>query len=129
MAMRHIETLEEIFVGKKPIRFNRHTNTLHIDMAWATDVQPGYSIIVDGYASLDPNTYTDVWNDSWLKQYATALVKRQWGENLKLYEGMQLPGGITFNGQKIWEEANDMITAMETSLINDYSLPATDMIG
>jgi len=129
MAMRHIETLEEIFVGKKPIRFNRHTNTLHIDMAWATDVQLGYTIIVDGYASLDPNTYTDVWNDSWLKQYATALVKRQWGENLKLYEGMQLPGGITFNGQKIWEEANDMITTMETSLINDYSLPVTDMIG
>jgi hypothetical protein len=129
MAMRHIETLEEIFVGKKPIRFNRHTNTLHIDMAWPTDVQPGYTIIVDGYASLDPNTYTDVWNDSWLKQYATALVKRQWGENLKLYEGMQLPGGITFNGQKIWEEANDMITTMETSLINDYSLPAVDMIG
>ena len=98
-------------------------------MAWATDVQPGYTIIVDGYASLDPNTYTDVWNDSWLKQYATALVKRQWGENLKLYEGMQLPGGITFNGQKIWEEANDMITTMETSLINDYSLPVVDMIG
>ena len=129
MAMRHIETLEEVFVGKKPIRFNRHTNILHVDMAWATDVQVGNTIIIDGYQTLDPEVYTDMWNDFWLKQYATALVKRQWGENLKLYEGMQLPGGITFNGQKIWEEANDLVTKLEDTVINDYSLPVTDMIG
>lgn len=129
MAMRHIEFLEEVFVGKKPIRFNRHTDKLYVDMSWSEDIVAGQYIIIDGYASLDPNTYTDIWDDSWLKKYATALVKKQWGENLKKFEGMQLPGGVTFNGQKIWEEANEEVIKLEEEVIMDYSLPVTDMIG
>jgi len=129
IAMRHIEFLEEVFVGKKPIRFNRHTDKLYIDMSWSEDIQAGQYIIIDGYASLDPNVYTDIWDDSWLKKYATALVKKQWGENLKKFEGMQLPGGVTFNGQKIWEEANEEVIKLEEEVIMDYSLPVTDMIG
>jgi hypothetical protein len=129
VAMRHIEFLEEVFVGKKPIRFNRHMDKLHIDMKWDEDVQVGQYIIIDCYRTVDPDVYTDVWNDPWLKQYATALVKRQWGENLKKFEGMNLPGGITFNGQKIWEEAREEIDRLDNEVINDYSLPVTDMIG
>lgn len=129
VAMRHIEFLEEVFVGKKPIRFNRHTDKLYIDMSWSEDILPGQYIIIDGYATVDPDTNTDVWNDSWLKKYATALVKRQWGENLKKFEGMQLPGGVTFNGQKIWEEAIEEINKLEDEVIMGYSLPVVDMIG
>ena len=129
VAMRHIEFLEEVFVGKKPIRFNRHMDKLHIDMKWDEDVQVGQYIIIDCYRTVDPDVYTDVWNDPWLKQYATALVKRQWGENLKKFEGMNLPGGITFNGQKIWEEAREEIDRLDNEVINNYSLPVTDMIG
>lgn len=120
MAMRHIETLEEIFVGSKPIRFNRSTNTLYIDMKWDTDIKVGEYIIVDGYMTVDPDTNSDVWSDIWLKKYATALIKRQWGENLKKFEGMNLPGGITFNGQKIWEEANQEINTLEERINLDY---------
>ena len=129
MAMRHVETLEEIFVGSKPIRFNRHTDKLYIDMKWNDDVQVGEYIIIDGYRTIDPETYPDVWDDIWLKKYATALIKRQWGENLKKFEGMQLPGAVTFNGQKIWDEASDEIIKMEDEHINSYSLPVSDMIG
>ena len=129
MAMKHIEFLEEVFVGKKPIRFNRHMDRLYIDMSWSEDVVAGQYIIIDGYRTIDPETYPDVWEDSWLKKYATALVKRQWGENLKKFEGMQLPGGVTFNGQKIWEEAIEEINKLEDEVIMDYSLPVTDMIG
>jgi len=129
VAMRHIEFLEEVFVGKKPIRFNRHMDKLHIDMKWDEDVQVGQYIIIDCYRTVDPDVYTDVWNDPWLKQYATALVKRQWGENLKKFEGMNLPGGLTFNGQKIWEEAREEIEKLDNEVINSYSLPVTDMIG
>lgn len=129
VAMRHIEFLEEVFVGKKPIRFNRHMDRLYVDMKWDDDVQVGQYIIIDCYRTVDPEVYPDVWEDPWLKQYATQLVKRQWGEHLKLYEGMNLPGGITFNGQKIWDEANEEIQRLEQSVINDYSLPVTDMIG
>jgi hypothetical protein len=129
VAMRHIEFLEEVFVGKKPIRFNRHTDKLYVDMIWNEDVLPGQYMIIDCYRTINPETYPDVWDDPWLKDYATQLVKRQWGENLKKFEGMNLPGGITFNGQKIWEEANQKIDEMEQRLITDYSLPVTDMIG
>jgi hypothetical protein len=129
VAMRHIEFLEEVFVGKKPIRFNRHMDKLHIDMKWDEDVQVGQYIIIDCYRTVDPDVYTDVWNDPWLKQYATALVKRQWGENLKKFEGMNLPGGLTFNGQKIWDEAREEIEKLDNEVINSYSLPVTDMIG
>jgi len=129
MAMRHVETLEEIFVGSKPIRFNRHQDRLYIDMNWTDDVNTGEYIIIDGYKTIDPEVYADVWNDPWLKRYATALIKRQWGENLEKFEGMQLPGGIQFNGQKIWEEASEEINKIEDELISSHSLPVMDMIG
>lgn len=128
-AMRHVEQLEEIFVGKKPIRFNRHTNQLNIDMDWEFDVRVGEYIIVEAYKILDPNVYTDVWGDRWLQRYTTAQIKRQWGENLKKFEGLQMPGGITFNGQKIYEEAVEELEKLEAEMINSYSLPVSDMIG
>jgi hypothetical protein len=128
-AMQHIAFLEEVFVGKKPIRYNRHMDRLYIDMSWSEDVVAGQYIIIDGYRTIDPETYPDVWDDPWLKKYSAALVKRQWGENLKKFEGMQLPGGVTFNGQKIWEEAIEEINKLEDEVIMDYSLPVTDMIG
>jgi hypothetical protein len=129
VAMRHIEFLEEVFVGKKPIRYNRNTDKLYIDMAWNEDTMAGQYIIIDGYREVSPEENPDVWDEPWLRQYATQLVKRQWGEHLKLYEGMNLPGGITFNGQKIWDEAQEEIQKLEDQVINDYSLPVTDMIG
>ena len=129
VAMRHIEFLEEVFVGKKPIRYNRNTDKLYIDMNWKDDTVTGMYVIIDGYREVNPEENPDVWEEPWLKQYATQLVKRQWGEHLKLYEGMNLPGGITFNGQKIWDEAQEEIQKLEDQVINDYSLPVTDMIG
>lgn len=126
-ALRHVEMLEEIFVGKKPIRFSRHTNKLRVDSLF--EQSPGEYLIIECYRTLDPNTYTDVWGDIWLRRYTTALVKRQWGENLKKFEGMQLPGGVTFNGQKIWEEATEEINKLEEEMISSYSLPVADFMG
>ena len=128
-AMRHVEQLEEIFVGKKPIRFNRHKNQLHIDMDWTSDVQVGEYIIVEAYRILDPDTYTDVYGDRWLREYTTQLFKRQWGENLKKFEGMQLPGGLQFNGQQIYNEAQDEILRMESEVTTNYGGIVMDMTG
>lgn len=128
MAFQHIQLIEEILVGRKPIRYNRHRNQLFIDMDWS--IMPvGDYIIVEAYQVVDPDTYTDAWNDRWLLQYATALIKRQWGNNLKKFEGMQMPGGLTFNGQKIYDEAIEEINALEKEMITSYSLPVSDMIG
>jgi len=128
MAMRHIETLEEIFVGEQPIRYNRNMNILYVDLDWSNMTVNNW-IIVDCYRTVDPEAYKDVYGDAWLKKYATALIKQQWGNNLKKFEGMQLPGGITFNGQKIYEEATEEVNKIETELTHDYSLPVFDMIG
>lgn len=128
MAMRHIETLEEIFIGEKPIRFNRHVNRLYIDTDWSSDLLDSW-VILDGYLTVDPDEYPDVWNDGWLKKYSTALIKKQWGENLKKFEGMMLPGNVQFNGQKIWEEASEELSKLDEELINTYSMPAVDMMN
>lgn len=129
MAMRHIETLEEIFIGEVPIRFNRHNNLLRCDLDWQADVKVGSWVIADAYKVMNPSVYADVWTDPWLKKYATALIKQQWGNNLKKFEGMQLPGGVTFNGQKIWEEASEEIEKLDAEVINSFSLPVMDMMN
>lgn len=129
MALQNVALAEELFVGKQSLRFNRHTNKLYIDMDWSSKMEIGEYIIVEGYQLLDPDTYTDVYNDRWLKRYATAQIKKQWGENLKKFEGLQMPGAVTFNGQKIWDEAVEEITQLEEEMINSYSLPVSDMIG
>ena len=128
-AMRHVEQLEEIFVGKKPIRYNRHMDKLYIDMDWTNDVLADEYLIIECYRVLDPSTYTDIWKDWWLQKYATALIKRQWGENMKKFEGLQLPGGVQMNGQKVWEEAIEEVNKLEEDMITGYSLPVSDMTG
>jgi hypothetical protein len=128
MALQHIQMLEYLLVGKQPLRYNRHMNKLHIDMDWNKLDDNNY-LIVEAYEVVDPELYYDVWSDRWLAQYTTALIKKQWGTNMKKFEGMTLPGGIKFNGQKIYDEADEEIKILEKEMISSYSLPVTDMIG
>jgi hypothetical protein len=128
MALQHIQMLEYLLVGKQPLRYNRHMDKLNIDMDW-NKLEDNHYLIVEAYEVVDPDVYTDAWGDRWLLQYTTALIKKQWGTNLKKFEGMTLPGGIKFNGQKIYDEADDEIKALEKEMISSYSLPVTDMIG
>jgi hypothetical protein len=128
MTMMHIQHLEEFFVGKQPIRFNRHTDRIHVDMDWNT-VNVGQILIFEVYRYTNPATYADVWADPWLQKYATALIKKQWGSNLSKFTGLQLPGGVQFNGDKILDEASQEVATMEQEVIAGYSLPVSDMIG
>jgi hypothetical protein len=128
MALQHIQLIEMLLVGKQPIRYNRHRNRLHVDMDW-NKMTTGSFLIAEAYEVVDPDEFTDVWNDRWLLQYATAVIKRQWGNNLKKFDGMQMPGGLTFNGQKIYDEAIEEITTLERDALVSYSLPAMDFIG
>lgn len=128
MAMTHIQNLEQLLVGRQPIRYNRHTNKLYIDMDW-NRVNVGEFLIVEAYEVVDPTTYTDAWADRWLLRYAACLIKQQWGTNLKKFDGMKMPGGLTFNGQQIYNEATQERKELEQEMIYTYSLPATDFIG
>ena len=126
---RHIELLQQILSGTKPIRFNRHMNRLYIDMDWENGIRAGDYIIAEAYRVLDPNTYTDVYNDRWLKRYCTALFKRQWGTNLKKFDNIQLPGGVLLNGQKIYDEAIQEIKDIESQMQSSFELPVDFYTG
>jgi len=128
MAMQHIQFIEEMLVGKQPIRYNRHVNRLHIDMDWEK-VSAGDYVIAECYQIVDPATYGDVYKDRWLQSYATAKIKYQWGSNLTKFNGMQLPGGVTFNGEQILSDAREEIQRLEEDMISSYSLPVHDMTG
>ena len=128
MAIQHIQFLEYLLVGKQPLRYNRHTDKLYIDMDW-DKINEGNYLLIEAYEVIDPDVYIDAWNDRWLLEYATALIKRQWGNNLKKFDNMKLPGGLTFNGQQIFDEAEAEIKKLRQEMISSYSLPVTDMIG
>ena len=127
MVMEHLSLISEMLVGKQLLRFNRHMNRLYIDMDW-NSLSNEY-LLVEAYQIIDPTEYVDVWKDQWLMRYATALIKRQWGSNLTKFTGMQLPGGLTFNGEKIYNDAVAEITDLEDKMISSYSLPVMDMVG
>jgi hypothetical protein len=128
MTMQHIQFMEEMLVGKQPIRYNRHINKLYIDTEWSK-ITTGDYVVAECYQIVDPNTYSDVWKDRWLQNYASAKIKYQWGTNLTKFSGMQLPGGVTFNGEQILQDAREEIQRLEEDMINSYSLPVHDMIG
>jgi hypothetical protein len=126
---REIELINQLLVGQKPIRFNRHMNRLFIDMDWSADVAVGEYLLVDCYRILDPETYRDVYDDRFLKMYTTALIKRQWGDNLKKFSGMQLPGGVTLNGETIYNEAMVEIKQIEDDIQSSFQLPVDFFTG
>ena len=128
MVMEHLALMTELLVGKQPIRYSRHKDRLHIDMDWNT-VAIGEFLLVEAYEVIDPETWTDAYNDRWLQNYATTLIKEQWGSNLTKFTGMTLPGGVQFNGEKIYDDAVAERRKLEEEMISGYSLPVLDMIG
>lgn len=124
-----LELINQILVGQKPIRFNRHMNRIYLDMDWAADGTPGDFIIIECYRILDPETYRDVYDDMFLKRYTTALIKRQWAENIKKFAGVQLPGGVTLNGDNLYQEAMEEINKIESEIQSKFELPVDMFVG
>lgn len=130
MTMSHLQLLNDIFVGKKPIRFNRHQNRLHLDLDWKNeDIMIGEFIVAECYAVVNPDTFTDVYNDIFLKKYVTALIKRQWGANLIKYDGVQLPGGVNLNGRQMFDDAITELNQIEEEMQLKNELPVDFVIG
>ena len=129
MTMQHLDFLDHILVGEKPLRFNQHQNRLYIDMDWSNDMEVGEFLVIECYRKIDPASYPDIFDDIYLKRYATALIKRQWGANLSKFEGVQMLGGVTLNGAKLFEEAQADIEKLEEQIQLAYELPPNYMIG
>lgn len=129
MTMWHLDFLDMILIGEKPIQFNVHQDRLYINMDWGSDVNVDEYIIMECYRKLDPTTWTDIYNDLWLKKYSTALIKRQWGENLMKFQGVQMLGGVTMNGETIYNEAKEEIQLLEEQSRNTWEEPLLFDIG
>jgi hypothetical protein len=124
LTQQHLRSLEIQFTGEVPIRFQRHMQRLYIDWGWGNSEAPvGQVVVSECYAVINPDTYTLVWNDRWLKEYATALIKRTWGNNLSKFAGLQLPGGVTLDGKTIQQEATDEIERLEKEMEMNYGAP------
>lgn len=115
--MQHLDMLDMELNAKPNIRFNRLTNKLYLDIKWSVDTTVGQYIMIDGYGALDPASAPRLWNEIWLKHYSTALFKKQWGTNLKKFGGLQLPGGVTLDGQGVYDEAVGEIKDLEDELL------------
>jgi hypothetical protein len=124
-----LQMYDQIFPGQRSIRFNRKTDKLYVDVNWNDTFQVGDHIIVECYRILDPSEYTKVYNDMFLKMYTTALIKRQWGENMKKFGGIQLPGGVVLNGQQVYDEAVDEIKQIENEMQLKSELPVDFYTG
>jgi hypothetical protein len=128
MVMSHLSLLDQTLNGKPLYRFNRLGGRLYIDKSWGTIVAPNTYILIECYRALDPETATLMYNDPWLKHYTTALIKRQWATNLKKFSGMQLPGGVTIDGDKLYQEAMSEIQVLEDEIMRK-SAPLEFMMG
>jgi len=117
-VMSHLALLDLELNGHQGFRFNRLNGRLYLDANWATDFILGDHIIVQSYRAMDPTTWSKVYNEPWLKHYVTALFKKQWATNIKKFSGIQLPGGVTLDGDKLYDEATTEIKELEDELQN-----------
>lgn len=128
LTRQRLADMDQLFRTMKGIRFNKHEKKLYIEMDWKNDVTAGDWIIAEVFAMLDPAIYKSIFSDRWLIEYATAKVKMQWGTNIKKFGGLPLAGGLSMDGQGMYEEGKDEAKELEQS-IKDSSLPPLDMIG
>jgi hypothetical protein len=128
MVKTYLEDIDFLLTTDKQIRYNKRQNRLYLDIEWGAKSKDTY-LIIDCYRILDPNDFTKVYNDSFLKKYLTALLKRQWGQNLIKFRGVKLPGGIELNGRELYEDAEREIEAIRQRMSMDYELPPYDFIG
>ena len=129
MTMRHLDFLDHILVGEKPIRYNQHQNRLYIDMDWQNDIAAGEYLIFECYRKLDPDSHTDIYDDLYLKRYTTALIKRQWGQNLSKFSGTAMLGGVTLNVPELFSTAIAEQQKLEEEIRSNWEEPPHIMLG
>ena len=128
MTKSYLEDIDFLLTTDKQVRFNKRQDRLYLDIDWGYESADDW-LILDCYRALDPTSFTQVYNDVFLKQYLTALIKRQWGQNLSKFKGVKLPGGIEMNGGEILQSAESELDALRSRMTTEYELPPYDFIG
>ena len=128
MMKRWLEDIDFLLTTEKQIRFNQRQDRLYLDIDWGSVTKDDW-FVMDCFRTIDPNDFTRVWNDSFLKKYTTALLKKQWGQNLLKFQGVKLPGGVELNGRQIYDDAEKDLDIIREQMSSTYELPPLDMIG
>ena len=128
MTKRYLEDIDFLLTTDKQVRFNKRQDRLYLDIDWGSESVDNW-IVLDCYRALDPTSFTQVYNDPFLKMYLTALMKRQWGQNLIKFKGVKLPGGIELNGREIYDDAEREIESLRSRMATEYELPPYDFVG
>ena len=128
MTKSYLEDIDFLLTTDKQVRFNKRQDRLYLDIDWGAETV-GNWLVLDCYRALDPTSFTQVYNDPFLKLYLTALIKRQWGQNLIKFKGVKLPGGIEMNGREIYDDAEREIESLRSRMANEYELPPYDFVG
>ena len=128
MTKTYLEDIDYLLTPEKQVRFNKRQDRLYLDIDWGAQQADDF-IILDCYRALDPASFTQGYNDSFVKKYLTALIKRQWGQNLLKFKGTKLPGGIELNGREIYEDALNDLNDIKERMSTEYELPPYDTIG
>lgn len=128
-TMQYLNTVDMIVNGLPQVNYNRHGDKLHIYSDWERMLRLNEFVIIEAYRVIDPDQTPKIFNDMYLKRYATALIKRQWGINLKKFEGIEMPGGVTLNGQQIFDESLEEIRALEEEMRLNWEEPVHFMTG
>ena len=130
MTMDNLDLIQHILVGETPIRFNQHQNRLYLDMDWENDITPDVDyILIECYRKLDPATYTDIYDDMFLKRYATALIKKQWGTNLSKFNGVTMLGGVTMNGETLYTQGLEEQNSLEEKMQESFEISPAFLVG
>ena len=128
MTQTYLSDIDFLLTTDKQIRFNQRQDRLYLDIDWGA-VNKDEWIVLECFRLMNPNDYSRVWNDSFLKRYTTALLKRQWGQNLLKFQGVKLPGGVELNGRQIYDDAEKDLEVIREQMSNTYEIPPLDMIG
>ena len=128
MVKTYLEDIDFLLSTDKQIRFNKRQDRLYLDIDWGSETADNW-FVIDCYRALDPNQFSGVYNDSFLKRYLTQLIKRQWGQNLIKFRGVKLPGGVELNGREMYEDAERELESIKEKMSSEYEVPPLDMIG
>jgi len=128
MTKTYLEDIDFLLTTDKQVRFNKRQDRLYLDIDWKAENE-GTFLIMDCYRALDPESFSGVYNDSFLKKYLTAIIKKQWGQNLIKFQGVKLPGGVELNGRQLYDDAERELDSIQQRMMTEYELPPLDMIG
>ncbi len=129
MIQQHLETIDFLLEGMKPIRYQNVQDKLYIDFDWVQDALEDQYVVIKAWRALNPTTWTEIYNQLWVKDYVTAKFKKQWGQNMTKFQNVQMPGGVTLNGEMIYNDAVKEIQELDEELRSTWETPPLDMIG